>query len=125
MHMSYRVLVRSILQINTDRKLSKEDEKVNKEELSVLLSKELIIGYVYDYNGERQRFYFENSPSNIANFIMLHQENASEMVLTDMPDRMVLNTFGEFINQCPGQESLQEIVRPENAKYIAGGNPVW
>ena len=84
---------------------------MKKEELTELLSKELIIGHVNGYDGERQCFYFENSPSNIANFIMLHQENASEMVLTDMLDRMVLNTFGEFINRCPDQELLQEILK--------------
>lgn len=84
---------------------------MKKEELAKLLSKELIIGHVYGYDGERQCFYFEKSPSNIANFIMLHQEKASEMVLTDMVDRMVLNTFGEFINRCQDQELLQEILK--------------
>lgn len=84
---------------------------MKKEALAELLSKELIIGHVYGYNGEQQCFYFENSSSNIANFIMLHQENASEIVLTDMLDRMVLNTFGEFINRCPDQNLLQEILK--------------
>ena len=84
---------------------------MKKEALAELLSKELIIGHVYGYNGEQQCFYFENSSSNIANFLMFHHENASEIVLTDMLDRMVLNTFGEFINCCPDQNLLQEILK--------------
>lgn len=84
---------------------------MKKEALAELLSKELIIGHVYGYNVGQQCFYFENSSSNIANFIMLHKENASEIVLTDMLDRMVLNTFGEFINRCPDQNLLQEILK--------------
>ena len=82
---------------------------MEKDKLAELLSKDLIIGYVYD--GERQGYYFEKSPSNIANFIMLHKENADKMILSDMADRLVLNTFGEFINRCPDQELLQEILK--------------
>lgn len=84
---------------------------MGKDELTELLSKDLIIGYVYGYDGGRQVYYFEKSPSNIANFIMLHKENANEMILTDIADRLVLNTFGEFINCCPDQKLLQEILK--------------
>ena len=84
---------------------------MEKDKLAELLSKDLIIGYVYGYDGERQCYYFENSPSNIANFIMLHKENADKMILTDRADRLVLNTYGEFINRCPDQELLQEILK--------------
>lgn len=42
---------------------------------------------------------------------MLYKENASEIILTDMLDRMVLNTFGEFINHCQDKELLQEILK--------------
>lgn len=31
---------------------------------------------------------------------MLHQENKDQIVLTDVADRQILNTFGEFINRC-------------------------
>ncbi|RJR13033.1 resolvase [Candidatus Parcubacteria bacterium] len=84
---------------------------MEKDKLAELLSKDLIMGYVYGYDGGRQVYYFEKSPSNIANFIMLHKENADEMILTDTVDRLVLNTFGEFINRCPDQELLQEILK--------------
>jgi hypothetical protein len=42
---------------------------------------------------------------------MLHKENTDKMILTDLADRLILNTFGEFINQCPNQKLLQEILK--------------
>ena len=74
-----------------------------------MLEKDLVVGYVYGYDGTRQVFYFENSPANIANFIMLHSENTDKIVLTDQLDRLILNTFGEFINSCPDQAFLEEV----------------
>lgn len=84
---------------------------MNNKQLNELLEKDLIIGYVYGYDGKRQAYYFENSPSKIANFIMLNSENADKIILTDQADRLILNTFGEFINQCPDQEFLQEVLK--------------
>ncbi|WP_298196935.1 recombinase family protein [Desulfosporosinus sp.] len=79
--------------------------------MSQLLKKDLIIGYVYGLDGECQEFYFEKSPSGIASFIILKKEHADKMILTDMLDRLVLDTFGEFINRCPDQKLLQEITK--------------
>lgn len=84
---------------------------MNKKSLNELLEKDLIIGYVYGYDGERQVFYFEKSPANTANFIMLHKEHADHMILTNLADRLILNTFGEFINRCPDQTFLQEVMK--------------
>ncbi len=76
---------------------------MGKEALNELLGKDLAIGYVYGYDGGRQVFYFEKSPSNVANFIMLHREHADKMIVTDLADRLILNTFGELINHCSNQ----------------------
>ena len=84
---------------------------MEKEALSELLKKDLIIGYVYGLDGECQQYYFEKSPSYIASFIMLKKEHADKMILTDTLDRLVLDTFGEFINRCPDQKLLQEITK--------------
>ena len=84
---------------------------MEREALSQLLKKDLIIGYVYGLDGECQEFYFEKSPSGIASFIILKKEHADKMILTDMLDRLVLDTFGEFINRCPDQKLLQEITK--------------
>lgn len=90
---------------------SKEEDDMGKEALNALLDKDLIIGYVYRYDGGQQSYYFEKSPSNITNFIILNREHAEKVILTDLADRLVLNTFGEFINRCPDQELLQEILK--------------
>jgi hypothetical protein len=82
---------------------------MSNKSLNELLEKDLVVGYVYGYDGTRQVFYFENSPANIANFIMLHRENTDKIVLTDQLDRLILNTFGEFINSCPDQAFLEEV----------------
>jgi hypothetical protein len=84
---------------------------MEKEALSELLKKDLIIGYVYGLDGGRQEYYFEKSPSSIASFIMLKKEHADKMILTDTLDRLVLDTFGELINRCPDQKLLQEITK--------------
>lgn len=84
---------------------------MSREALKDFLEKDLIAGYVSSYSGERQTFYFEKSPENIANFIMLHQEDTDKIILTDIADRLILNTFGEFINRCPDQTFLQEVLK--------------
>lgn len=42
---------------------------------------------------------------------MLHQENTDHIILTDLADRFILDTFGEFINRCPDQTFLQEVLK--------------
>lgn len=84
---------------------------MEKRALAELLSRELVIGYVYGYDGGRQVYYFEKSPSGIASFIMLKKENANKIILTDTLDRPILDTYGEFINRCQDQRLLQEITK--------------
>lgn len=84
---------------------------MGKSKLNEHLSKDLAIGYVYGYDGSWKEYYFENTAANIANFIMLHGEHTEKMILTDELDRLILNTFGEFINQCPDQGLLREILK--------------
>ncbi len=80
------------------------------EELSELTKKDnLVRGYVYPYQGIRDEYLFEHSPSNIANFIMLHGK-AREIILTDMLDNLILNTIGNFIDRCPDQTLLPRIL---------------
>ena len=80
------------------------------EALSELLGKDnLVRGYVYPYEGCRSEYLFEYSPSNIASFIMQHTD-AREIILTDVLDRKILNTIGYFIDRCPDQELLPQIM---------------
>lgn len=81
----------------------------NKEIGEMFERDNLIRGYVYPYEGYRSEYWFEHSPSNIANFIMQHSD-AREIILTDTMDNLILNTMGEFIDRCPDQELLQQIL---------------
>lgn len=97
---------------------------MKKEVLVELLMKDLIIGYVYGLDGEQQEYYFEKSPSNIANFIMLKKGHANKMILTDTLDRLVLDTYSEFINRCPDQRLLQEIANELVPLQLGVNEPV-
>ena len=71
------------------------------------------IGYacLYPNDGsERKEFFFDMTPSNIANFLGQHQYDAEKIVLTDVVDRLILDTFGGFINNCPNQELCRQII---------------
>ncbi len=82
------------------------------EAIGALLDKRnLVRGYVYPYEGSRSEYLFEHSPSNIANFIMQHSD-AREIILTDMLDNLILNTIGNFIDRCPDQNLLPQILKP-------------
>ncbi|MDT3698357.1 MAG: recombinase family protein [Thermincola sp.] len=97
---------------------------MEKEALTQLLKKELIIGYVYGLDGECQQYYLEKSPSSIASFIMLKKEHADKMILADALDRLVLDTFGEFINRCPDQKLLLEITKELVPMQLGEKEPV-
>jgi hypothetical protein len=97
---------------------------MNNQPLSEFLEKELIIGNVNGCDGTRQTFYFEKSSANIANFIMLHQENTDYIILTDLADRFILDTFGEFINRCQDQTFLQEVLKELVPMQTGEKNPI-
>ena len=78
------------------------------EELSQSFN--LAYGYVYQ-DGGRKDFCFEKNPEYLASFIMMHPE-ADRIIITDPMDCLILNTIGTFIDRCPDQQLLQEILKP-------------
>lgn len=73
-----------------------------------------MVGYAYLYpHGEEipKVYVFCMTPENIANFIGQHRADCSEMTLTDRLDMTVLTTYGEFIDKCPNQELLREVLQ--------------
>lgn len=71
------------------------------------------VGYAYFYpndGGERQEFYISTTPENLANFLGSHYLDAKKMIITDIVDRMILNTVGGFIDNCPDQRHCREII---------------
>ena len=69
----------------------------------------LAYGYVY-HNEGRSEYCFENKPEYLASFIMRHPE-ADRIIITDTLDCLILNTIGTFVDRCPDQGLLQEILK--------------
>jgi len=70
-------------------------------------------GYAYFYpsdGGGRQEFFISTTPENMANFLGSHFYDVEKMIITDMVDRLILDTYGGFINTCPDQKLCAEIV---------------
>lgn len=65
-------------------------------------------GYIYQ-NGTREERWFKGSPENIASFLMRNQ-TADQITLTDTLDRLVLNSFGCFIDTCPDRELMGNVM---------------
>lgn len=66
--------------------------------------------YLYSHDGGSQEFVFDMTPENIANFLGSHYFDAEKMILTDMQDRLILNTIGGFIDYCPDQDLCRKIL---------------
>ena len=84
------------------------------------------IGYAYFYpakGGEVKEYFVSTTAENIANFLGTHMQDAEKMIITDMLDRLILDTCGGFINKCPDQKLCREIV-PMLAPIQQGELPV-
>ena len=90
--------------------MNEEDRKAVE---TILENSEGCIGYAYLYpsdGGERKEIVFEMTPENIAQFIGAHPYDAEKIILTDLCDRLILETAGGFIDRCPDQELCQQIL---------------
>ena len=71
------------------------------------------IAYAYMYprgGGVRQEYLISATPENIANFLGSHMFGVDKMIITDIADRLILNTCGCFIDCCPDQTLCRQIV---------------
>lgn len=87
-------------------------KKEDIEMVEQLLKKDnLGFAYLYLESGEaRKEFMFEMTAENIANFIGGHFYDAKKIILTDMADRLILDTIGGFIDRCPDQLLCVDII---------------
>lgn len=72
------------------------------------------IGYAYLYpadGGSRKEYLISTTPKNLANFVGSHFVDAEQMIVTDMLDRLILDTTGGFLNRCPDQNLCCEILK--------------
>lgn len=72
------------------------------------------IGYAYVYPGDggaRKEYLVATTPENLANFVGSHFKDVQQMIITDMMDRLILDTTGGFLNQWPNQDFRQELLQ--------------
>lgn len=70
------------------------------------------VGYAYVYpnnGGERKEDFISTTAENIANYIGSHMFDAQKIIITDICDRLILDTCGYFIDTCPDQKFCLEI----------------
>lgn len=73
-----------------------------------------MMGYAYLYpRGEeiRKEYLISTTPENLVNFIGHHLGDAGKIVITDMMDRLILDTVGGFLDTCPDQELCLKLIR--------------
>lgn len=86
---------------------------MNREELYEMMDEKLGYTYVYERgnNGKYTDYLFSMTPENIANFIGKHAYTADKVILTDMCDRLIVESiYGGFIMNCPNQELCKKII---------------
>lgn len=78
----------------------------------IMESKTIGYAYLYPVDGEvRKEYLIATTPENLANFVGSHFKDARQIIITDMLDRLILDTTGGFLNQCPNQELCREILQ--------------
>ena len=86
---------------------------MNREELYAMMDEKLGYAYVYEKgnNGKYTDYLFSMTPENIANFIGKNAYTTDKIILTDMCDRLIVESiYGGFIMNCPNQELCRKII---------------
>ena len=89
------------------------EEKKIQAVRDILINSDGRVGYAYLYtkdSGEKAGYVFDMTPENIANFIGSHQFDADKIIMTDMLDRLILETVGGFVANCPDQELCRKVL---------------
>ena len=77
----------------------------------IMDSESMGYAYVYPLDGSPRREYLISlSPENMANFIGKQGYNAEKIIITDVLDRLVVNTSMVFLDTCPDQELCRRII---------------
>lgn len=75
-------------------------------------NKNKVIGYVFKYDGKYdKKYYFKDTPENIANFIWQHRQYPC--TVTDTADNLIVSsTYGGFLDHCVDQKYLANKLLP-------------
>ena len=102
----------------------KKDNKDNqqKEEINQKQKRDCMVGKIMDSErmgyaylepndgGARQEFLISTTKENMANFIGSHFYDASKITITDMCDRLILNTCGPYLDNVPDQVLCGQLI---------------
>ena len=94
-------------QFGNEMESTANQESVDLQMAELLNGGERVYGFVEQDDGYEE-YVFRKTPENIASFIG-SRPMAITITITDPLDRLIVNTFGNFINQCPDQKLLGEI----------------
>ena len=67
----------------------------------------MVIGYIYETNGQYRTYYLSNSLDNIARFIL--HDTKDKMICNTM-DYGLVSTIGDMIDICPDEQFLQHLL---------------
>lgn len=77
----------------------------------IMDSESMGYAYVYPLDGDpRKEYLISLSPENIANFIGNKGYDAEKIIITDVLDRLVVNTSMVFLDTCPDQKLCRKII---------------
>ena len=71
------------------------------------------MGYAYEYpygGGARKEYMLALTPENLANFIGARGYDAKKIVITDVLDRLIVNTCMGMLDVCPDQRLCGRII---------------
>lgn len=71
------------------------------------------MGYDYLYpldGGERKEYVLSLSPDNLANFIGTHGLEAEKNIVTDILERLVVDTRMWFLDNCPNRQLCIDLI---------------
>ncbi len=91
----------------------KGETYMTREELYEMMDGDLGYAYVFEKgnNGKHTDYMFDMTSENIANFIGKNAYTADKIILTDMCDRLIVESiYGGFIMNCPNQELCRKII---------------
>lgn len=71
------------------------------------------MGYAYVYpleGGARKEYMLSLLPENLADFIGTHGLEAEKIIVTDIVDRLVVDTRMWFLDTCPNQRLCRDLI---------------
>ena len=88
--------------------MKQEDSKMVEK---IMNTEHMAYAYVYPFSREpRKEYMIASTPENLANFIGRQGYEAERIIVTDIADRLIVDTRMGMLDNCPDQKLCQKIV---------------